>query len=93
MKNKVVLITGANGGLGTSITRSFLVTGASVTGVSNKISAEEFPQPNFTPVSADLTKASTVNDVVLAAATSEPDLPHRLERAYFGHDVPSALHR
>ena len=31
--------------------------------------------------------------VVLAAATSEPDLPHRLERAYFGHDVPTALHR
>ena len=31
--------------------------------------------------------------IVLAAPTSEPDLPHRLERAYFGHDVPSALHR
>jgi NAD(P)-dependent dehydrogenase (short-subunit alcohol dehydrogenase family) len=64
MKNKVVLITGANGGLGTSITRSFLETGAAVTGVSNKISADEFPQSNFTPISADLTKASTVNDVV-----------------------------
>jgi NAD(P)-dependent dehydrogenase (short-subunit alcohol dehydrogenase family) len=64
MKNKVVLITGANGGLGTSITRSFLATGAAVTGVSNKISAAEFPQPNFTPTAADLTKASIVNDVV-----------------------------
>jgi NAD(P)-dependent dehydrogenase (short-subunit alcohol dehydrogenase family) len=64
MKNKVVLITGANGGLGTSITRTFLATGAAVTGVSNKISAEEFPQPNFTPISADLTKASAVNDIV-----------------------------
>jgi len=31
--------------------------------------------------------------IVLAAPTSEPDLPQRLERAYFGHDVPSALHR
>jgi len=31
--------------------------------------------------------------IVLAAPTSEPDLPHRLERAYFGDDVPSALHR
>jgi len=31
--------------------------------------------------------------IVLAAPTSEPDLPHRLERAYFGHDVPTALHR
>jgi branched-chain amino acid transport system ATP-binding protein len=30
--------------------------------------------------------------IVLAAPTSEPDLPHRLERAYFGHDVPTALH-
>ena len=64
MKNKVVLITGANGGLGTSITRSFLATGASVTGVSNKISAKEFPQSNFTAISADLTSASAVNDVV-----------------------------
>jgi NAD(P)-dependent dehydrogenase (short-subunit alcohol dehydrogenase family) len=68
MKNKVVLITGANGGLGTSITRSFLAAGASVTGVSTKISAEEFPQPNFTPISADLTKASAVNDVVHSVA-------------------------
>jgi hypothetical protein len=30
---------------------------------------------------------------VLAAATSEPDLPHRLERAYFGHDALTVLHR
>jgi branched-chain amino acid transport system ATP-binding protein len=28
----------------------------------------------------------------LEAATSEPDLPHRLERAYFGQDVPRAIH-
>jgi NAD(P)-dependent dehydrogenase (short-subunit alcohol dehydrogenase family) len=64
MTNKVVLITGANGGLGSSITRSFLATGAAVTGVSNKISAAEFPQPNFTAIPADLTKASVVNEVV-----------------------------
>ena len=31
--------------------------------------------------------------IVLAAPTSEPDLPLRLERAYFGHDVAPALHR
>ncbi|HEX4378402.1 MAG TPA: SDR family NAD(P)-dependent oxidoreductase [Candidatus Acidoferrum sp.] len=64
MTNKVVLITGANGGLGSAITRSFLATGAAVTGVSNKISAAEFPQPNFTAIPADLTKASVVNEVV-----------------------------
>jgi NAD(P)-dependent dehydrogenase (short-subunit alcohol dehydrogenase family) len=71
MANKVVLITGANGGLGSSITRSFLATGASVTGVSNKISAAEFPQPNFTAISADLTKPSIVNDVVQSALKRE----------------------
>ena len=30
--------------------------------------------------------------IVLAAPTSEPDLPHRLERAYFGQDVSPAVH-
>jgi NAD(P)-dependent dehydrogenase (short-subunit alcohol dehydrogenase family) len=63
-QNKVVLITGANGGLGTSITQSFLRTGAAVTGVSNKISSADFPQSNFTALTADLTKASTADDVV-----------------------------
>jgi branched-chain amino acid transport system ATP-binding protein len=31
--------------------------------------------------------------VVLAASASEPDLPRRLERAYFGHDVLTAWDR
>ena len=30
--------------------------------------------------------------IVLEAATSEADLPHRLEHAYFGQDVATALH-
>ena len=64
MKNKVVLITGANGGLGTSITRSFLEAGALVTGVSDKISVAEFPQPRFVAISADLTKPSAATDIV-----------------------------
>lgn len=64
MKNKVVLIIGANGGLGTSVTQAFVATGAAVAGVSNSISAAEFPQPNFFPIAADLSKASVVNDVV-----------------------------
>jgi branched-chain amino acid transport system ATP-binding protein len=31
--------------------------------------------------------------IVLVASTSEPDLPHRLEHAYFGDHVPTPLHR
>jgi branched-chain amino acid transport system ATP-binding protein len=30
--------------------------------------------------------------MVLEAHANEPDLPHRLERAYFGQDVPTPLH-
>jgi branched-chain amino acid transport system ATP-binding protein len=41
---------------------------------------------------ADRVYALAQGRVVMTAATTEPDLPHRLERAYFGKDVPTALH-
>ena len=44
-------------------------------------------------VLADRVYALARGRVVLAAATSEPDLPHQLERAYFGHDALTVLHR
>jgi branched-chain amino acid transport system ATP-binding protein len=40
---------------------------------------------------ADRVYALSRGRVVLQAATSEPDLPHRLEQAYFGHDVPEGV--
>jgi branched-chain amino acid transport system ATP-binding protein len=41
---------------------------------------------------ADRVYALAQGRVVMTAATTEPDLPHRLEHAYFGQDVPTALH-
>ncbi len=41
---------------------------------------------------ADRVYALARGGIVLTADTSEPDLPRRLERAYFGHDVATALH-
>ncbi|MBV9249997.1 MAG: ATP-binding cassette domain-containing protein [Acetobacteraceae bacterium] len=41
---------------------------------------------------ADRVYALARGRIVMAASTSEPDLPHRLEHAYFGQDVPFALH-
>ena len=41
---------------------------------------------------ADRVYAMAQGKIVMEAATSEPDLPHRLERAYFGHDVATPLH-
>jgi NAD(P)-dependent dehydrogenase (short-subunit alcohol dehydrogenase family) len=61
MKGKVVLVTGANGGLGTSVTRAFLDAGATVIGSSRKIEQSEFSSPDFTAVSADISSAQGAN--------------------------------
>ena len=41
---------------------------------------------------ADRVYALARGRIVLEASTAEPDLPHRLERAYFGQDVASPIH-
>jgi NAD(P)-dependent dehydrogenase (short-subunit alcohol dehydrogenase family) len=69
MKDKVVLITGAKGGLGSFITRRFLETGATVVGASRNISRQDFPGPNFTALGVDFTKAAAVNDAVQSVIT------------------------
>jgi NAD(P)-dependent dehydrogenase (short-subunit alcohol dehydrogenase family) len=61
MKGKVVLVTGANGGLGTSVTREFLDAGATVIGSSRKIEQSEFSSPDFAAVSADISSAQGAN--------------------------------
>lgn len=64
MKEKVVLITGAKGGLGSFITQRFLSVGATVVGTSRSISKEDFPHPNFTPLPVDFTKSAAVRGAV-----------------------------
>jgi len=64
MRDKVVLITGAKGGLGSFVTQRFLSAGAKVIGSSRSISQEDFPQPNFTPLAVDFTKPGAVRDAV-----------------------------
>ncbi|MDR3533559.1 MAG: ABC transporter ATP-binding protein [Rhodopila sp.] len=41
---------------------------------------------------SDRVYALAQGHMVLEAQADEPDLPHRLERAYFGQDAPIALH-
>jgi len=67
VKNKVVLITGANGGLGTSVTEAFLNAGATVAGSSRKIAQDEFKSPDFHAFPAEissLASAKTLADAV-----------------------------
>ena len=60
MSDRVVLITGAKGGLGTAVTRRFLASGATVVGTNRGITQEDFPGANFLAVPADLTKPAGV---------------------------------
>lgn len=64
LKQKIAVVTGANGGLGTSVTRALLDSGATVFGVSKKIDASQFDRPTFSAVSADITNPETAKQVV-----------------------------
>ena len=54
MKGKAVLVTGANGGLGTYVTQAFLGAGATVVGTSRKIQQSDFNNSNFTALAAEI---------------------------------------
>jgi NAD(P)-dependent dehydrogenase (short-subunit alcohol dehydrogenase family) len=69
MRDRVVFIAGAKGGLGCFITRRFLETGATVVGASRSISPQDFTGPNFTALAVDFTKAAAVNDAVQSVIT------------------------
>src|SRR6266849_8316552 len=69
MKNKVVLITGAKGGLGSFVTQRFLARGATVVGTSRSISREDFPEANFVALPVDFTKAGAVRAGVESIAS------------------------
>jgi len=69
MKSKVVLVTGANGGLGAYVTQAFLDAGATVIGTSRKIQQSDFNNPNFTALPAEISTregAQTLLDKVVA---------------------------
>ena len=54
MTGKVVLVTGANGGLGTYVTQAFLDAGAIVIGTSRRIQQSDFDSPNFAAIPAEI---------------------------------------
>lgn len=68
MHGRVALITGAKGGLGSSVTQAFLDAGAVVAGVSRSIRDSDFNHPSFYAVPGELTSfesAKAVADAVL----------------------------
>ena len=63
-ENRVILVTGAKGGLGSAVTRTFLAAGAKVLGSSKSIQDSDFSNPRFAAIAADLTVAESAGYLV-----------------------------
>ena len=66
LHGKVVLITGAKGGLGTFVTNSFLDAGARVIGVSRSISDADFPREGFSAIPAEISSGDNARRIIEA---------------------------
>jgi NAD(P)-dependent dehydrogenase (short-subunit alcohol dehydrogenase family) len=79
MTTKIALVTGANGGLGTHVTKALLDAGFTVAGVSPRIQQSDFADSNFIAVPASLNsldEAKKAVDVVMARSGKIDVLAH-----------------
>lgn len=67
LRDKVALVTGANGGLGTFVTTAFLEAGARVVGVSKSIQASDFAHASFTAMPAEISNRESAEMLVNSA--------------------------
>jgi NAD(P)-dependent dehydrogenase (short-subunit alcohol dehydrogenase family) len=68
LDGKTALITGAKGGLGTYVTRTFLSAGANVVGVSRSIQQTDFPHPRFSAMPGELSSRDAAQALVREVA-------------------------
>lgn len=64
MKGQISIVTGANGGLGTSVTRALLEAGFTVVGLAPTIKASDFNHPQFTALAATLDTLAAASKAV-----------------------------
>jgi NAD(P)-dependent dehydrogenase (short-subunit alcohol dehydrogenase family) len=64
MQEKVVLVTGADGGLGKFVTQAFLDAGATVIGTSRKIQQSAFQGPRFVALPAEISSRASAQAMV-----------------------------
>jgi NAD(P)-dependent dehydrogenase (short-subunit alcohol dehydrogenase family) len=67
LDGKIALITGAKGGLGTTVTNAFLDAGATVAGVSRSIEESDFHHPRFLAIRGELSSSEGARSAVEAA--------------------------
>jgi NAD(P)-dependent dehydrogenase (short-subunit alcohol dehydrogenase family) len=64
MPEQMVLVTGADGGLGRFVTEAFLESGATVVGTSRSIQQSAFTAPRFIALPADISGKETAQTLV-----------------------------
>src|ERR1700730_990533 len=67
MTGKISLVTGANGGLGTHVTKALLDAGFTVVGLSPRIQQSDFNNPNFIALPATLDSLDAAKKAVATA--------------------------
>src|SRR5438445_13821530 len=64
MSEKIALVTGANGGLGTHVTKALLDAPFTVVGLAPRIQQSDFDHPNFIALPAALTSLDPAKSAV-----------------------------
>jgi NAD(P)-dependent dehydrogenase (short-subunit alcohol dehydrogenase family) len=68
MQGKVIVVTGAKGGLGNFVTDAFLAAGATVIGASRSIQQSDFPNDRFTAFAVDFGQSAAVSKLATDVA-------------------------
>ena len=79
LTNKIALVTGASGGLGTHVTKALLDAGFTVVGLAPRIQQSDFDHPNFVALPAtlgNLDAAKKAVDTVVARSGKIDVLAH-----------------
>jgi NAD(P)-dependent dehydrogenase (short-subunit alcohol dehydrogenase family) len=86
LQNKIAMVTGADGGLGTHVTRALLDAGATVIGVSRKAQPASSDKASYLAVAADLSSAETAKRTVdeIAARFGRVDILAHLVGGFAG---------
>src|ERR1700676_3779058 len=86
MNEKVALVTGANGGLRTHVTKALLDAGFTVVGLSPRIQQSDFNHTNFIALPASLSNLDTAKKAVatLIARCGKIDLLAHLVGGFAG---------
>jgi len=93
MLEKIALVTGANGGLGTHVTKALLDANFTVVGLAPKIRQPDFDHPNFIALPATLTSLETAKQAVatVIARCGKIDVLAHLVGGFAGGQTVAAM--